>query len=575
MKQLKLSVLLLLLIGATVSFMTSCGDDPEVMGENPVASFQFEIDANNSFLVTFSNFSQNATSYAWDFGDGNTSTEESPSYEYSAEGSYDVVLTATNAEGSHTSTKTVNIVDPNSAIKFLTGETSKTWKLSRNIDEEEYPVLVGPEDRSQIWWALGLNDPLIARECLMEEEYVFNIDGTYEYVTNGVVFADYGIWSADVEGQCIDDSDASLMVGPNGEDLTAWGAGTHSFVYDPSAQTLTITGLGAHVGLAKVGSDMEVATPQAAVTYNVVSIETDGAIDKMVLETTIPAPGYWQFNLVSYDNPADEPELGGAPPTVGFSSSVDGSTVTFTNGSVNADSYSWDFGDGNMSTEENPTHTYSADGTYTVTLTATNSDGSNTATANVIISANATFSIEVVHGGGEKVWMLKNVPGALAVGPAKGSGEWWQTSAADNDARACAFDDTYTFTNTGEFRFQTNGDLWAEPYMGVDPAGCIDEASLSADAAAWGSGNHMYSVTEKEGENPAYLTVTGTGAFLGLSKAFNGGEYQSGPPETDGSITYEVLNYVNDGNSETLIITVDISEGQVGGAYWTFILEAM
>ncbi|WP_420573924.1 M14 family zinc carboxypeptidase [Kordia sp.] len=52
--------------------------------------------------------------------------------------------------------------------------------------------------------------------------------------------------------------------------------------------------------------------------------------------------------------------------------SSDNGEVTFTNTSTNATSYSWDFGDGNMSTDENPTHTYVVSGNYTVTLTATN-----------------------------------------------------------------------------------------------------------------------------------------------------------------------------------------------------------
>jgi len=47
-----------------------------------------------------------------------------------------------------------------------------------------------------------------------------------------------------------------------------------------------------------------------------------------------------------------------------------GETITFTNTSQYATSYEWDFGDGNSSTEENPTHSYSSTGEFTITLTA-------------------------------------------------------------------------------------------------------------------------------------------------------------------------------------------------------------
>ncbi|MBI3872224.1 MAG: PKD domain-containing protein [candidate division Zixibacteria bacterium] len=46
------------------------------------------------------------TSWSWTFGDGGTSTLQNPSYAYAAAGSYTVALTATNAQGSSTNTKT-------------------------------------------------------------------------------------------------------------------------------------------------------------------------------------------------------------------------------------------------------------------------------------------------------------------------------------------------------------------------------------------------------------------------------------------------------------------------------------
>jgi PKD repeat protein len=48
--------------------------------------------------------------------------------------------------------------------------------------------------------------------------------------------------------------------------------------------------------------------------------------------------------------------------------------VYFTNLSHNANYYEWDFGDGTISSQRNPSHQYSADGIYTVSLTASRDD---------------------------------------------------------------------------------------------------------------------------------------------------------------------------------------------------------
>lgn len=47
-----------------------------------------------------------------------------------------------------------------------------------------------------------------------------------------------------------------------------------------------------------------------------------------------------------------------------------GTEIGFTNTSISAKSYEWDFGDGTTSTENHPAHTYTAGGTYDVRLTA-------------------------------------------------------------------------------------------------------------------------------------------------------------------------------------------------------------
>jgi len=61
---------------------------------NPVASFRVapRVAMLPDDIVKFYNLSEHAVTYLWDFGDGNTSVEESPVYLYSELGTYDVTL---------------------------------------------------------------------------------------------------------------------------------------------------------------------------------------------------------------------------------------------------------------------------------------------------------------------------------------------------------------------------------------------------------------------------------------------------------------------------------------------------
>lgn len=60
----------------------------------------------------------------------------------------------------------------------------------------------------------------------------------------------------------------------------------------------------------------------------------------------------------------------GDVPVADFNYVSTGSTIQFFNSSLNSTSYSWNFGDGNVSTATSPQNTYLVDGQYTVTLTA-------------------------------------------------------------------------------------------------------------------------------------------------------------------------------------------------------------
>ena len=78
-----------------------------------------------------------------------------------------------------------------------------------------------------------------------------------------------------------------------------------------------------------------------------------------------------------------------------------GEDVAFTNESTGTEplSYEWDFGDGAISTEENPTHAYTAEGDYTVTLTVSSPWGSDQASTviHVGVAPEAAFTAEPIY----------------------------------------------------------------------------------------------------------------------------------------------------------------------------------
>ena len=68
----------------------------------------------------------------------------------------------------------------------------------------------------------------------------------------------------------------------------------------------------------------------------------------------------------------DEARFNPYPPTAEYDFTATDALVSFNNLSVDADDYSWDFGDGSSSSAENPSHPYALSGAYNVCLTATN-----------------------------------------------------------------------------------------------------------------------------------------------------------------------------------------------------------
>ena len=223
-----------------------------------------------------------------------------------------------------------------------------------------------------------------------------------------------------------------------------------------------------------------------------------------------------------------------------------GLMVTFTNASLNADTYSWDFADGESSTETSPSHTYATSGTYDVTLTATNSGGSDAVTKSLELTGDLTLADL------NDTWKVAPEAGALHVGPSAGNADWWSLSEADLTTRACFMDDKYTLGSDGSFSIEMDGETWLETWQ-------ADSEICGAPLAPHdGSGSYTYEATETT------LTVSGEGAFMGLPKANNAGEL----PDVDlpTSITYTIVEFVRDGAGKRLVLHIECGSG----LWWTF-----
>jgi len=307
MKKINFQSLLLaafMLLAATAITFSSCKkeeDDPPPA--DPVASFQFAVSETNFMEVTFTNYSTNATSYMWDFGDGESSTEKDPVHVYTTTGSFTVKLTAMNDAGASANfSNAVTITDPNEAYKLLTGDVSKTWKLYR----EGVCMSLGesPENPAN-WWPGLENDG--ARPCLYQQEFTFYFDGTYEFNDNGSFWGEYGVWSGDLLETCFDAVPAN-MINKDGVDVSDWLSGTHAFTYDPSSGTATLTGQGAWIGIPKLTTTGETTVPVASTTFNIEITQEEG-YDLMYINFNYGDAGYWPIVYAHYYDPSLEPDL--------------------------------------------------------------------------------------------------------------------------------------------------------------------------------------------------------------------------------------------------------------------------
>ena len=90
----------------TLTAIGELGSTPAVVEQgiiiklfDPTANFSYLASTANPLEINFNTTASYATSFVWDFGDGNVSTEKNPTHLYDTEGNYTVTLTASGLDG--------------------------------------------------------------------------------------------------------------------------------------------------------------------------------------------------------------------------------------------------------------------------------------------------------------------------------------------------------------------------------------------------------------------------------------------------------------------------------------------
>ncbi len=141
------NLMLLATILLPLVMVTSCKDDGDDPMPTPdpstvVASFEAQVDADNSLTYNFTNNSvvngidDRTFDSSWDFGGDGTSTEANPAHTFSAEGTYEVTLIVTASDGEvGRTTETVEVTAPKNRYAVMTDtKEDDTGELRLAVD---------------------------------------------------------------------------------------------------------------------------------------------------------------------------------------------------------------------------------------------------------------------------------------------------------------------------------------------------------------------------------------------------------------------------------------------------------
>lgn len=278
--------------------------------------------------------------YSWNNGVGNLSS-------VSGLGAGTIIATVTDNDGCATSQSFSLVYTTNIAVSGVSTQPS----CSPNTDGAITASAVGGNGFTYQWTGgpafatysgLGAGSYVVTATADngCSSSAVFTLNYSTDLVINGNI----------INPSCNDSQNGSITVNVNG------GSGiTYAWVGGPASAT--------YAGLAPG-------------TYEVIATAANGC---SISDS---------FTLTA--NPST--------PSASFTFNQSSLTFQFLNTSMNGNSYSWDFGDGNSSSSFNPTHTYASVGTYTICLNVSGTCENAITCQEIIVNNVGLANLQTVSG---------------------------------------------------------------------------------------------------------------------------------------------------------------------------------
>ena len=320
------------------------------------------------FTNSFSDMSTSAVAWSWDFGDGGSSTSSFPSHIYQDTGVYTVELVVESSTGCF---DTLRIDDAVAVHKPFAAFASPTIP-------DCAPLLVSfqdlSDDAASYYWNFGDG----SGSSNINPAHIYTLPG--DYTVELVVTDLFGCSDTLIEQSFVQvlgpiaDASASLLGGCEGIEIS---------INDSSTDASTWSWSFGDGYSSSSSSPNHIFESPGSYAVSLIVEDSIGCSSLFVFEDSISVYPIPEVSFVVEDSVVCSP----------FVSS-------FTNNSINADTYSWSFGDGVTSTMALPVHEFEA-GAYEVSLIAANDFGcADTSTFSLLVrqSPSVDFSSNTDDG---------------------------------------------------------------------------------------------------------------------------------------------------------------------------------